>query len=189
MRPLWIKLGLFLCIWYEVSAELGIAGGTAFAVTLLVCGACMMLLRLPGQILSIIGPRALVLAGPVIVWAGLAWWLMPNVVSAYPALAMIAAAVLALAGAAVRYAVSRYPRWFAGHLPMLRGGIVPGIGLLLGLANQHATGLLSLAVIAVLIGMPLRLGWRFIAPASPHKFDAKMGDADGFRRAGFSDEA
>ena len=49
--------------------------------------------------------------------------------------------------------------------------------------------LLSLAAIVVVVGMPLRLGWRFIGPVAPHKFDAKMGDAEGFRRAGFSDDA
>ena len=58
MRALWIKFGLFLCVWYEVSVELGLSGGTAMVVTLLVCGAGMMLLRLPGQILSLLGPRA-----------------------------------------------------------------------------------------------------------------------------------
>jgi hypothetical protein len=34
--------------------------------------------------------------------------------------------------------------------------------------------------------MPLRLGWRFIGPVSPDKFDARMGDAEGFRRDGFA---
>lgn len=189
MRSLWIKLGLFLCVWYEVSVELGLSGGTAMVVTLIVCGAGLMLLRLPGQILSMLGPRAIVLVGPLAVWIGLAWWLMPDTLTGYPALVLMAAAFLALAGAAAHYAVSRYPTWFARRQPMLRGFISPGLSILVGLAHQLPLGLLSLAVIAVLVGMPLRLGWRFIGPVSPHKFDAKMGDGDSFRRAGFSDDA
>jgi len=189
MRWLLIKLGLFLCVWYEVSAELGIGGGTAFAMTLLVCGAGLMLLRLPGQVLSILGPPAVLVIGPVVVWAGLAWWLMPGVFPAYPVLTLIAALVLALTGAATKYAVSRYPSWFARRWLMLRGLMSPLGMILVELADQWRMSPLSLAAVIVLVGMPLRLGWRFIPPLSPHKFDAKMGDGESFRRAGFSDEA
>jgi hypothetical protein len=189
MRSLWIKLILFLCIWYEVSTELGLSGGTAMVVTLLVCGAALMLLRVPGQLMSLLGPRTIALAGPVVVWMGLAWWLMPTVVTSYPALALVVAAGLVVAGAAARYAVTRYAVWLSRHAYMLRASISPGISILLGLADQLPRGLLSLAVIALLIGMPVRLGWRLIGPPRPAKFDAKMGDAEGFRHAGFSDEA
>jgi hypothetical protein len=94
-----------------------------------------------------------------------------------------------LLGAAARYAATRYPAHLNRHMPMLRGAISPVGSILLGLSDQLPQGLLSLAVLAVLIGMPVRLGWKFIPPLAAHKFDAKMGDADGFRRAGFRDDA
>lgn len=189
MRALWIKLILFLVVWYEVTAELGLSGGTALVVALLVCGFGMMLLRLPLQILSVLGPRGIIVAGPVVVWLALAWWLAPNKVMAFPVFTLAIGAQLALLGGAARYAVTRYPAWFARHMPMLRGAISPVGSILLGLSDQLPQGLLSLAALAVLIGMPVRLGWKFIPPLAAHKFDAKMGDADGFRRAGFRDEA
>ena len=148
-----------------------------------------MLLRLPGQLVSMLGPRALVWVGPLAVWVGLAWWLMPNTFTAYPALALVAAVLLALAGAAAHYVVSRYPGWFARHARKLRASVIPFAAVALGVVLQLPSGLLSLVVVAVLIGMPLRLGWRFIGPVSPHKFDAKMGDGETFRRAGFSNDA
>lgn len=189
MRGLSMKLILFLVVWYEVTVELGLSGGTALVIALLVCGGGMMLLRLPLQILSMLGPRAIVVAGPVIVWLGLAWWLAPNKVAAYPVFALGIGALLALLGGAARYAVTRYPAWLDRHMPMLRAGISPGASILLGLSDQLPQGLLSLAALIVLVGMPVRLGWKFIPPLAPHKFDAKMGDADGFRRAGFRDDA
>ena len=189
MRPLLFKLILFLCVWYEVSVELGLNGSTAMVVALLVCGGGMMLLRLPFQILSMLGPRAAVLVAPLAVWIGLMWWLMPGTFTAFPALALVAAAGLALIGAAAHYAISRYPLWFARIEPMLRASISPVASILLGIVAQLQSGLLSLLVTVIVIAMPLRLGWRFIGPVSPHKFDARMGDAEGFRRAGFSDDA
>lgn len=188
MQALWIKLGLFVAIWYEVSVELGISGNTALILTLLVCGGGMMLLRLPGQLLSMLGPRVVVLATPLAVWAGLAWWLMPDMAASYPVLTLIAAGLLAVAGAAAHYAVGRYPAWFARRRPALRALVVPAVCILLGLAAQMPLNPLAVAAAAVLLGLPLRLGWRFIGPVSPHKFDARMGDADAFRRAGFSDD-
>ena len=63
---------------------------------------------------------------------------------------------------------------------------MPVICVLLGLFQAFATSFLTFPVIALLTGMPLRFGWRFIAPVAPHKFDARMGDSETFRRDGFS---
>lgn len=189
MRALWTKLILFLAMWYEVTVELGLGGGTALLVALLACGAGLTLLRLPLQILSMLGPRAVVMAAPVVLWLTLVWWLAPNAVWTYPVFTMIGGAVLVLIGAAARYAVSRYPNGLARRTPMLRGAISPLGSSVVAMSDQLPQGLLSVALLAVLVAMPLRLGWKFIPPLAPHKFDAKMGDADGFRRAGFRDDA
>ena len=186
MTWLLIKIGLFLCLWYEVSVELGLSQGTAFALTLMICGAGLMVLRLPGQLLAMLGPQAIAWVGPGVIWFGMAWWLMPNAVGSYPGLTLVSGTLLALAGAGLHYTVSRYPAWFARRNHMLRGSIVPVICVLLGLFQAFATSFLTFPVIALLMGMPLRFGWRFIGPAAPHKFDARMGDYETFRRDGFS---
>jgi hypothetical protein len=188
MRSLLIKLLLFCAIWYEVTVELRLSGGTALVVTLLVCGGLMMMLRIPAQLLSVLGPRAVVLLGPVIVWAGLAWWLAPQIVTTFPAFVLGVGAMLTLVGAALRYAVTRYVMFFARHARMLRGAISPGLSLLLGVSEHVPGGLLTIAAVALLVAMPLRLGWRFVGPVPPPKFDAKMGDAKSFRDSGFRDD-
>jgi hypothetical protein len=179
MRAFCIKAGLALAAWYEVSVELGLGGGVALVVTLLTLAAGLTLLRLPGEVTARLGPAVTVVIGPVAVWFGLAWWLMPGIITAYPVLALAGLALLALAGAAAHYAASRYPAWFAPLRPMLRAGVIPGTCLALGLAEAFALRLLSLPVFATLLAMPLYLGWRFIGPAARARFDAKFNDAGG----------
>lgn len=188
MRAIWIKLGLFLCVWYEVSVELGLSGATGLLATLLVCGAGVMLLRLPLQVLSLMSPRMIAWGAPLAIWMGLAWWLFPRAVASYPTLALSVAALLAITGAAARYVVARYPQAVQRHTPMFRGLVTPLASSLFGLAGQTETGLLGLVVVLVLAGMPLRLGWRFVGPVPPAKFDAQMGEERSFRGSGFSDE-
>lgn len=181
MRGFWIKLGLALAAWYEVSAELGLGGGVAFVVTLLTLAAGLTLLRLPDVIAARLGPAVTVVIAPVGVWFGLAAWLMPGVIIAYPVLALAGLALLALSGAALHYASARYPARFLPLGPMLRAGTVPAACLALGGADQLAMRLLSLPVAATLLAMPIYLGWRFIGPAARERFDAQFGDADGHR--------
>jgi hypothetical protein len=179
MRGFCIKAGLALAGWYEVSVELGLGGGAALVVTLLTLAAGLTLLRLPGEVAVRLGPAVTVVIGPIAVWFGLAWWLMPGVTATYPMLALAGLALLALVGAGAHYTVSRYPARAAPLWPMLRAGIVPATCLALGLADQFAARLLSLPVCATLLAMPICLGWRFIGPAVRDGVDAKFGDADG----------
>jgi hypothetical protein len=174
MRGFCIKAGLALAAWYEVSVELGIGGGVALVITLLALAAGLTLLRLPGEVAARLGPAVTLVIGPAAVWFGLAWWLMPGVITAYPVLALAGLALLALAGAALHYASSRYPARLAPLWPMLRAGTIPATCLSLGLADQFAMRLLSLPVGATLLAMPLYLGWRFIGPAVRERFDAKF---------------
>jgi hypothetical protein len=164
MKLFWIKLGVLLYLWYEVSAELYLTGGTTLALSLLVCGAGMMHPNLPIQLVAL--PRILLLAAPAAVWFGLAWWLVPEAAAVYPALALLLAALLALAGAAARYAVWRYSEWFSQRHAMLRGAVVPGSILLMALAGSHVR-MIGLTVIGMLAALPLRLGWRVMGPAMP----------------------
>jgi hypothetical protein len=188
MRGMFIKLGVLLGVWYEVSVELGLGGGTAFAVTLLGLGAGMMLLRLPGQILALLGPPAAQVIGPSAVWVGLAWWLMPGALNAYPAFTLMGGAVLVMLGAASHYALVRYAAWFAPRWPMLRGLLSPAGCLVLLVVDTFGVGVLRMTVIAALLAMPLWFGWRFIAPAVQTHFNARMGNAESFRRSGCSDD-
>jgi hypothetical protein len=188
MRGLLIKLGLLLVIWYEVAAELHVGGGTAFVITLLGIGALLMLVRLPGQVIAMLGPAAFQFAAPMIVWVGLAWWLVPTAFTSFPALALIIAGLLATTGAATNYLVTRYPQWFVPRWPAIKGLVSPLGCFVLMMADYTAVGLLTMTVIAALILMPLRLGWRFIAPVTAERFDAKMGNQENFRRDGYSDE-
>lgn len=182
MRGMKLKMIIFLCIWYEVGVELGLGGGTAFAVALLLIGLGMTLLRVPGQLLATPG------MWPLMVWLGLALWLMPGLVLHHPALILIAGALLAVIGAGARYANTRYTALIAPHRAMMRGGVVPVTCALLGFANEWQSGWLTAPILVVLIGMPLRMGWRFVGVIPPHRFDAKTGNAGDFRRDGFSDE-
>lgn len=188
MRALWIKLLFFGFVWYEVWTELGVEQRTAFALTLLMFGVGVSLVEHPDGLAAMLGPWIGQLLGPGIIWVGLAYWLAPRTLSATPTLFLIGAALLGMAGAALRYAVIRHPARVLEYVAKLRALISPSIVILLGLADQSQTEPLTLAVIAMLIAMPMRLGWRFLDPTSTHKFDAKMGSERSFRRDGFSNE-
>lgn len=161
MKSFFIKLGLLLYLWYEVSAELHMTGGTTLVFTLLAGSVFMMHPRLPARVLAL--PRVMLLVAPTAVWFVLAWCLAPATVQTYPAFVLLLAAVLALAGGGTHYAVARYPEWFAQREAMVRQAITPGASLLLVCAGRQ--GMLALAVTVMLIGLPLRLGWRMIGPA------------------------
>lgn len=162
MKPFWIKAGIVLYLWYEITGELGLGGGTALAVTLLACAAGMMLPRLPPQVAAL--PRAVLLTVPAAAWFGLAWWLAPEAVDSFPVFALLFAALLALAGAGARYVAATYPEWFADQKPMLRGLVTPVATILVAMAGGPS-GFLALAVTGMLFALPLRLGWRLIDPA------------------------
>jgi hypothetical protein len=101
---------------------------------------------------------------------------------------MAGAAGLALVGAAAHYVITRYPS-ITDHMSSRIGATVTLLGvLLLGLAESLSASLLSLAVMFAVFALPVRLGWRFISPATPHRFDARMGEAGEFRRSGFSED-
>ncbi len=64
MRSFWIKLIFFVAVWYELSAELRIDSGRAFALALLAFGLGMSLLQLPAQLMAMLGPWIAQLLAP-----------------------------------------------------------------------------------------------------------------------------
>ncbi|HZY74357.1 MAG TPA: hypothetical protein VFE22_14715, partial [Edaphobacter sp.] len=103
-----LKIWFFLAVWYEVGVELGLDGKAAFVMTLMLLGGGLTLLRLPMQLVGLLGPRVALLVG-ALVWAGLAWWTVPEAAQ-HPALALPCGRPRVLAGAACRYVARRVAR-------------------------------------------------------------------------------
>ncbi len=182
-----LKLGFFHAAWYEVGIELGLDGTTSFVVTLVLIGAGLTLLRLPMQLVGLLGPRVALLLWPVLVWMGLACWVVPGVLHR-PVLTLGVGGVLALAGAAARYASTHYPEGFRKALLAGKGLLVPLIGIVAGFADGPLSVFLLPAAVAVLVGLPVRFGWMLLGRVPVERFDAKMADMGWFRRAGMSDD-
>jgi hypothetical protein len=184
---LW-KIGLFVAAWYEVAVELGLDSGSAFVLTLGLIGAALTVFRLPAQLLQLYGPRLAILAGPVLIWLTLAWWVMPGGFLRHPVLALGLAGLLTLVGAAARYAWTRHRVEAERRVDQVKQLIVPIAMFVLQETLGSSWELISAAAMVVLVAMPMRLGWVLIGPVPAERVDAKMGEAEWFRRAGMSDE-
>ncbi|HEX3861115.1 MAG TPA: hypothetical protein VHY35_05430 [Stellaceae bacterium] len=188
MHGLMWKIGLFVAAWYEVSVELGLDAGTAFVLTLVLIGAALTVFRLPAQLLNLYGPRLALLVGPVIIWLALAWWVLPRAFLRHPMLALTLAALLVLGGAAWRYGWTRYREETMRAIDRVKQLTVPAGMLVLQATLGNRWGLVCVAALAVMVAMPMRLGWLLIGPVPAERVDAKMGEPNWFRRAGMSDE-
>ena len=84
MKFPWLKFLVLLAIWYQVSIVLGLPGGAAFYVALLVIVLGWLASSLPGQIFRMLGPRTQSMIVHVLLWLIIFWWFAPPVIFDLP---------------------------------------------------------------------------------------------------------
>jgi len=193
MRRISFKLGLFLILWYELCAELGLSADAGFVWALVVIFGGMLALRFLAQLAGMIGPFTFGLGFQTLLWVILLWWLVPSVFQALPLVAdLMIVLALALLGARCRFLFERR-RLRRGPLvaPEYAGMLVAAVlgALLVGMwLVAHWGSVWPLIGYALLPGLPFSFGWRMAPLAAARRPDARVGDAKTFRDAGLSEE-
>jgi hypothetical protein len=190
---LFFKLGLLVCLWYEIAVELHLDSNTAFFVALLVVFGGWFALRMSGQFVGMLGPRTLSLLVHSVVWLVLFWVFAPSALLSLP-LVLIAFVLFALAmiGARCRLVFEREralrgKKLFSDHSPLVVSVILSGLFIAMAaLRTWHS--LWPLIGYLALPGLPFGFGWRMGGMPSPDRVDAKLGDEETFRDAGLSEE-
>jgi hypothetical protein len=193
MKFPWPKFAVLLGIWYEVSTIVGINGGAALYIALLVVFVGWLATSLPGQVFRMLGPRTQSLVVHGLIWLFIFWWFTPAAIFDLPlVLHGFVLYVLAMAGARARRVYERErsrlrEKLYAEHSGLIVAGLFGGL-LLVMMALRTWHSVLPLLLCALLPGIPFHYGWRMGAPESPERADAKVGDAEDFRAAGLSEE-
>jgi hypothetical protein len=187
------KLGLLVCLWYEIAVELHLDSNTAFFVALLVVFGGWFALRMSGQLVGMLGPRTLSLLVHGMVWLVLFWVFAPSVLLSLPlVLIVFALFALTMIGARCRLVFEREralrgKKLFSDHSALAVGVILGGLLLcMIALRTWHS--LWPLVGYLLLPGLPFGFGWRMGGMPSPDRVDAKLGDEETFRDAGLSEE-
>lgn len=193
MNRMLFKLGLFVCIWYEIAAELHLDGDTAFLVGAAVMGFGWFALRMLGQAIGLLGPSNVGLLLQAGLWAALFWWFAPLSLRAQPVIFEIGIVVmLIVAGGAARHQFERQHERFGDAMWRAHSGavvvaILASLFLLMA-ALRHFGSVWPLVGFGLLLLLPFGFGWRMKLPASRARADAKVGDQETFRDAGLSEE-
>ncbi len=192
MRHFWIKLGLFLCLWYEIAAELHLDGDRAFVVSLFVVAVGWVALRMSGPLLGMLGPNTHRLMLGTLLWLALFWWFAPGFLKAQPIVFMLVGA------AGIAYGGGRCRHWCEANGARLKAEarkrsdlVVAGTFGALGAAfvfQTYAGSIWPLIGYALLLGLPFGFGWQLASAAAARRHDAKMGTEEAFRDAGLSEE-
>jgi hypothetical protein len=190
-RWLW-RIGLFLLAWLAVRGETGLDAGSSLIVLLLLWVGVRLALKLGMQLLAQVGLDNWWSIAKLAIWIALCLWLVPETLASRHLAMAVASAVLVMVGAGFRLIHERRPKSRA---------IIRDIGIalcLLALVTCTAIswakgdglvpGLWLLLVLALLLGIPLSFGWKFVNRAAPKSADAKLGDFDDLKDAGLSDE-
>jgi hypothetical protein len=193
IRGLAWKLGALVCLWYEVAVELHIDGTTAFFVALLVIAAGLFMLRLPSQLIGLIGPSTLALLVHGVAWLVVYFAVAPRVVTDLPlVLTLFAVAVLVMMGGQCRVMFEEQRRKYGREMWARHSGVITGAVLgvlfLAMVAVRQWHSIWPLVAYVLLPGLPFMFGWRMGPIAGQWRADAKFGSAKDFRSAGYSDE-
>jgi hypothetical protein len=193
MKFPWLKFAVLLGIWYQLSTAIGIDGGAALYIALLVVFVGWLATSLPGQVFRMLGPRTQSLVVHGVVWLVVFWWFTPSAIFDLPlVLHGFMLYALARAGARARVVYERErlrlrDKLYAEHSGLVVAGLFGGL-LLVMMALRTWHSVWPLIVCALLPGIPISFGWRMGAPESPERAEAKVGDTEDFRDAGLSDE-
>jgi hypothetical protein len=193
MKFPWLKFAVLLGIWYQISLAIGMNGGAALYVGLLIIFVGWVATSLPGQVFRMLGPRTQSLVVHGLIWLFVFWWMTPPAIFDLPLLLHgFVLYALAMAGARGRRVYERErsrlrEKLYAEYSGLVVAGLFGGL-LLLMVALRTWHSVLPLLLIALLPGIPFHFGWRMGTPESPERADAKLGEAEDFRDAGLSEE-
>jgi len=190
---LFFKLGLLVCLWYEIAVELHLDSNTAFFVALLLVFGGWFALRMSGQLVGMLGPRTLSLLVHSMLWLVLFWAFAPSALLSLPVVLIVFALfALTMIGARSRLVFEREralrgKKLFSDHSALVVGVILGGLLLcMVALRTWHSVW--PLVGYLLLPGLPFGFGWRMGGMPSPDRTDAKLGDEETFRDAGLSEE-
>jgi hypothetical protein len=193
MRSIWIKLVLFLCLWYEIAAELHLDGDRSFVLALVVVVLGWFGLRMSGHLIGMLGPNMHRLIVLLVVWLILFWWFAPAVLKALPVVFILAGALaIAVAGARCRHQFELHRHKL--DKAYLREHSVVLVALVFAALvpiffSVHRWGSVwPIIGYTLLPGLPFSFGWQMAVRVGPQRSDAKFGDKDAFRDAGLSEE-
>jgi hypothetical protein len=193
MKRLLFKLGLFFCIWLEIAAELHIDGDTALVIGIALWFAARFAVQIAAHALGLLGPTVFGLVVQGLVWIALFWWWAPAVLRALPwGFVLGGVGLIALAGAASRRGCERARTchgeniWRA-HSVAVVAVLLSAVALGMG-ASLRWYSLWPLAGYGLLLVLPFGVGWRMVPLLHDARVDARMGTAEGFRSAGYSEE-
>ena len=193
-QKLGFKIGLFVCVWYEVGRQLGLDGDTAFVITAVALVGGWLAMRMAGQLAGMLGPLTAALLVRLPVWLVLIWCVAPPLLATQPMIfKVIVFGLIALLAARGRHVFEQHrndftKEWLRAHSEL----VVLTVLLVLagaGVGMRFAGSLWPLVGYALLPGIPFGFGWRAANPKLRNRSDAKMGSADSFRAAGVSEEA
>lgn len=194
MRRIGFKIGLFVCVWYEVGRQLGLDGDSAFVVTAIVWVGGWLALRMAGQLAGMLGPLTAALVVRLPIWLVVVWCVAPPVFATQPVVfKVVAFGLMAFLGARGRHVFEQRRADFTKEWLRQHSEVVV-VAVLLVLACAGACLRLNgsfwpLVYYALLPGIPLSFGWRAAVAPLRGRSDARMGNAEGFRAAGMSEEA
>jgi hypothetical protein len=193
MRSIWLKLALFLFLWYEIAAELRLDGDRSFVLSVVIVCVGWFMFRMSGSLVTLFGPNTQRLVIGTVVWLALFWWFAPPVLKAQPI-------VFVLAGAAgIAVGAARFRHWLNGggrilcerklreHSSLAVGTMLAALSALF-LSQQFWLSIWSVVGYVLLLGLPFGFGWQMAELAAARRFDAKVGKEEEFRNAGYSEE-
>lgn len=193
MKRFWFKLGLFFCIWLEIAAELHIGGDAALVIGIGLWFAARFAVQIAMHALGLLGPTVFGLCVQGLIWLTLFWWWAPAVLWAQPwGFVLGGVAIVALMGAAGRRAFERErfrhgKNLWRAHSVLVVAALLGAVALGMG-ASLRWYSLWPLAGYGLLVALPFGVGWRMVPLIQNTRADARMGTAEGFRKAGYSEE-
>jgi hypothetical protein len=193
MKRMLFKVGLFICIWYELAAELHMSGDAALVWGIVVWCVGSISVRLASQAIGLLGPGPVALLFQTLVWLVLFFWQAPAFLRAQSFVTISAGVVaIALAGAGARkLKEAEYRRYGKGFWHRHSAAAVLTLFGTLGLCTfslRQWGSLWPLIGYFSLFVIPFNIGWRRVSASGANRADAKVGDAGSFRDAGLSDE-
>ncbi|HEY7387103.1 MAG TPA: hypothetical protein VH640_01250 [Bryobacteraceae bacterium] len=193
MRPVHVKIGLFVFLWHEITVCFACGADLACLATVAVFFGAAIVRATGIEIAGMTGPVTAAFVQHGVLWLVVYFWLAPGFVRNLPISITLAGFVaMAFVGAWSRRAFFVWiqdidGQWFRDRSEAVVGTAMGGVAVA-GLAHYHCGSILPLVGYILLPGLPFSFGWLAVTPAMRFRFDAQFGDNDTFHDIGASGE-